>query len=66
LNQEIQNDLSFIIDIMIEGFLDMNIPKSEYLKHVEDLTEKAHTLVDGNPEIMEWFVYELEKRLQEL
>jgi hypothetical protein len=66
LNQEIQNDLSFIIDIMIESFQNLSIPKEKFVEHIEDLTEKAHELTKGDPAIMEWFVYELEKRLQQL
>lgn len=66
MNQEIQNDLSFIMDVLIESFLNETIPRIEFIKHVEDLTEKAHNIVDGDQEVMEWFVIELEKRLQEL
>lgn len=66
MNQEIQNDLSFIMDILIESFLNATIPRNEFIQHVEDLTEKAHNIVNGDQEVMEWFVIELEKRLQEL
>lgn len=54
------------MDILIESFLNATIPKTEFIQHVEDLTEKAHNIVNGDQEVMEWFVIELKKRLQEL